>query len=185
MDIASNEAFFMAHTSVIHSSQNTVYSFACKSNLMCTANERWRYITSNVVSHWQGSTQNETRSLWWPLSAWKKSHHRFSANGAVFNLGQILAYLVHFITRPQLYLGFFHFGWPSFCANTIFGNWWLNCILCVEITLFLLAGIILQHVALFQNDDIAACLLWVLTPPLFKCYLIPRNWNGIESYTHS
>ena len=34
---------------------------------------------------------------------------------AVFDIAQILAYLVHNMSRSQLYLGFGHFGWlPSF-----------------------------------------------------------------------
>ena len=34
---------------------------------------------------------------------------------AVFDIAQILAYLVHNMSRSQLYLGFVHFGWlPSF-----------------------------------------------------------------------
>ena len=34
--------------------------------------------------------------------------------GAVFDIAQILAYLVHNMSRSQLYLGFGHFGWlPS------------------------------------------------------------------------
>ena len=36
-------------------------------------------------------------------------------DGAVFDIAQILAYLVHNMSRSQLYLGFGHFGWlPSF-----------------------------------------------------------------------
>ena len=36
-------------------------------------------------------------------------------DGAVFDITQILAYLVHNMSRSQLYLGFGHFGWlPSF-----------------------------------------------------------------------
>ena len=36
-------------------------------------------------------------------------------DGAVFGITQILAYLVHNMSRSQLYLGFRHFGWlPSF-----------------------------------------------------------------------
>ena len=33
-------------------------------------------------------------------------------DGAVFDITQILAYLVHNMSRSQLYLGFGHFGWP-------------------------------------------------------------------------
>ena len=36
-------------------------------------------------------------------------------DGAVFDIAQILAYLVYNMSRSQLYLGFGHFGWlPSF-----------------------------------------------------------------------
>ena len=51
-------------------------------------------------------------------------HHRLrgrktttgsALDGAVFDIAQILAYLVHNMSRSQLYLGFDHFGWlPSF-----------------------------------------------------------------------
>ena len=38
-----------------------------------------------------------------------------AVDGAVFDIAQILAYLVHNMSRSQLYLGFGHFGWlPSF-----------------------------------------------------------------------
>ena len=33
-------------------------------------------------------------------------------DGAVFDIAQILAYLVHNMSRSQLYLGFGHFVWP-------------------------------------------------------------------------
>ena len=82
-------------------------------------------------------------------------------DGAVFDIAQILAYLVHNMSRSQLYLG--HFGWlPSlvylghladsllFSVNNILAGLWLNCISSVEITLFLLADILLQQRALFQ-----------------------------------
>ena len=50
-------------------------------------------------------------------------HHRprgktttgLALDGAVFDIAQILAYLVHNMSRSQLYLGFGHFVWlPSF-----------------------------------------------------------------------
>ena len=50
-------------------------------------------------------------------------HHRLrgktttgsALDGVVFDIAQILAYLVHSMNRSQLYLGFGHFGWlPSF-----------------------------------------------------------------------
>ena len=40
--------------------------------------------------------------------------------GAVFDIAQILAHLVHNMSRSQLYLGFGHFGWlPFFSVNNI------------------------------------------------------------------
>ena len=36
-------------------------------------------------------------------------------DGAVFDIAQILAYLVHNMSRSQLYLGFGHFGWLPSC----------------------------------------------------------------------
>ena len=72
-------------------------------------------------------------------------------DGAVFDIAQILAYLIHNMSRSQLYLGFGHFGWlPFFSVNNILAGLWLNCISSVEITLFLLANILLQHRPLFQ-----------------------------------
>ena len=53
--------------------------------------------------------------LWWAPSAKRKDHHGWALDGAVFDIAQILAYLVHNMSRSQLYLGFGHFGWlPSF-----------------------------------------------------------------------
>ena len=86
-------------------------------------------------------------------------HHRLrgktttgsALDGAVFDIAQILAYLIHNMSRSKLYLGFGHFGWlPSFSVNNILAGLWLNCISSVEITLFLLADILLLHMALFQ-----------------------------------
>ena len=56
-------------------------------------------------------------------------HHRLrgktttgaALDGAVFDIAQILAYLVHNMSKSQLYLGFGHFGWlPSFFRSTTF-----------------------------------------------------------------
>ena len=42
-------------------------------------------------------------------------------DGAVFDIAQILAYLVHNMSRSQLYLGFGHFVWlPSFFRSITF-----------------------------------------------------------------
>ena len=73
-------------------------------------------------------------------------------DGAVFDIAQILAYLVHNMSRSQLYVGFGHLGWlPSFFSvDNILAGLWLNWISSVEITLFLLADILLQHRALVQ-----------------------------------
>ena len=124
-------------------------------------------------------------------------------DGAVFDIARILAYLVHIMSRSQLYLGFGHFALAAFMkiighighfqwlgpndwweisqiwidikpigqmsdepwkffgytaladsilfsVNNILAGLWLNCISSVEITLFPLADILLQHRALFQ-----------------------------------
>ena len=71
-------------------------------------------------------------------------------DGAVLDFTQILAYLVHIMSRSQLYFGFGHFGWLASFFNNILAGLWLNCISSVEITLFLLADILLQHSTLFQ-----------------------------------
>ena len=44
-------------------------------------------------------------------------------DGAAFDIAQILAYLVHNMSRSQLYLGFGHFVWlPSFFGQEHFGG---------------------------------------------------------------
>ena len=70
----------------------------------------------------------------------------------MFDIAQIQAYLVHNMSRSQLYLGFGAILADSllFLVNNILAGLWLNCISSVEITLFLLADILLQHRALFQ-----------------------------------
>ena len=63
--------------------------------------------------------------LWggWGCEVSCGGHHRprgkttmgSALDGAVFDIAQILAYLVHNMSRSQLYLGFCHFVWlPSF-----------------------------------------------------------------------
>ena len=72
-------------------------------------------------------------------------------DGAVFDIAQILAYLVHNMSSSQLYLGLVILADSLlFSVNTILVGLWLNCISSVEITLFLLADILLHHWALFQ-----------------------------------
>ena len=66
-----------------------------------------------------------TREIWggWGCGVSCGGHHRprgkattgSALDGAVFDIAQILVYLVHNMSRSQLYLGFGHFGWlPSF-----------------------------------------------------------------------
>ena len=45
----------------------------------------------------------------WQITSWVTKN----LDGAVFDIAQILAYLVHNMSRSQLYLGFGHFGWLS------------------------------------------------------------------------
>ena len=76
-------------------------------------------------------------SLWggWGCEVSCGGHHRLTGrtttgsalDGAVFDIAQILAYLVHNMSRSQLYLGFGHFGWlPPFLVNSILAGLWLN-----------------------------------------------------------
>ena len=72
-------------------------------------------------------------------------------DGAVFDIAQILAYLVHNMSRSQWYLGFGHLADSLlFSVNNTWAGLWSNCISSVEITLFLLPDILLQHRTLFQ-----------------------------------
>ena len=69
---------------------------------------------------------SQNLSWWWGGWGCEVScigHHRLKGkttmvsalDGAVFDIAQILAYLVHNRSRSQLYLGFGHFGWiPPF-----------------------------------------------------------------------
>ena len=86
------------------------------------------------------STGNEEASLYWNAptpTLWGGwgcevscgGHHRqrgktttgSALDGAVLDFTQILSYLVHNMSRSQLYLGFGHFGWlPSTSVNNIF-----------------------------------------------------------------
>ena len=65
------------------------------------------------------------------VSCGGRGHHRprgktttgSALDGAVFDITQILAYLVHNMSRSQSYLGFGHFGWlPSFFSQQLFGG---------------------------------------------------------------
>ena len=72
-------------------------------------NERW------VVGLWA--------FLLWAPTAKRKDHHGVSSGWISTCFTQILAYLVHNMSRSQLYLGFGHFGWlPSFFGQKHFGG---------------------------------------------------------------
>ena len=72
-------------------------------------------------------------------SAGGKTTTRSALDWAVFDITQILAYLVHNMSRSRLYLGFGHFGWLTFfffiktrnfyiitCSALHLYIWWLN-----------------------------------------------------------
>ena len=78
----------------------------------------------NIFSRWH---------IWggWGYEVSCGGHHRLrgktttgsALDGAVFDIVQILAYLVQNISRSQFYLGFGHFGWlPSFIGQWHFGG---------------------------------------------------------------
>ena len=123
-------------------------SFCLSLNLWRSSWKGCNFEIKHITSSWGG----------WGCEVSCGGHHRLrgktttgsALDGAVFDITQILAYLVHNMSRSQLYLGFGHFGWLPFFVNSILAGLWLNCISSVEITLFLLADILLQHRALFQ-----------------------------------
>ena len=80
---------------------------------------------------WRSDQYNHSKLSHWCGGGWGcevscGGHHRPRGKtttgsalvGAVFDIAQILAYLVHNMSRSQLYLGFGHFGWlPSFFSQ--------------------------------------------------------------------
>ena len=59
--------------------------------------------------------------LWWAPLLRGTTTTGSALDGAILNFTQILAYLVHNMSRSQLYLGFGHFGWlPSFLRSITF-----------------------------------------------------------------
>ena len=80
-----------------------------------------------------------------------KTNTGSALDGAVLDFTKILAYLVHKWAD-------FNYIWGLailadsllFSVNNILAGLWLNCISSVEITLFLLADVLLQYRALFQ-----------------------------------
>ena len=122
-----------------------LHSVSCKvfirlvGNFLCMrpANERQDYNVKSSHIAW-AHTQNDPGSCedhWggWGCEVSCGGHHRLrgktttgsALDGAVFDIAQILAYLVHNMSRSQLYLGFGHFGWlPSFFQSIAF---WRAC----------------------------------------------------------
>ena len=90
--------------------------------------------------------------LWWAPSATRKDHHGVSSGwSSVWHRSNTGLSSTQYEQIPII-LGVRPF-WLNpffFSVNNISAGLWLNCISSVEITLFLLADILLQHRALFQ-----------------------------------
>ena len=90
--------------------------------------------------------------LWWAPSAKRKDHHGVSSGwSSVWHRSNTGLSSTQYEQIPII-LGVWPF-WLTpffFSVNNILAGLWLNCISSVEITLFLLADILLQHRALFQ-----------------------------------
>ena len=76
----------------------------------------------SLKKSWKKPHSSPVRGGGWGCEVSCGGHHRprgktttgSALDGAVFDIAQILAYLVHNMSRSQLYLGFGHFGWlPS------------------------------------------------------------------------
>ena len=89
--------------------------------------------------------------LWWAPSAKGKDHHGVSSGWSrVWHRSNTGLSSTQYEQIPII-LGVWPF-WLTpffFSVNNILASLWLNCISSVEITLFLLADILLQHRALF------------------------------------
>ena len=82
-------------------------------------------------------------------------------DGAVFDIAQILAYKYTIWADPNYTWGLAILANSLlFSVNNILAGLWLNCISSFEITLFLLADILLQHRALFQRTSNMYMHLW-------------------------
>ena len=93
--------------------------------------------------------------LWWATSADRKDHHgvssEWSSVGHCSNTGLSSTQyeqipIIFKLTRGLAILADSHL----FLVSNILAGLWLNCISSVEITLFLLADMLLQHRSLFQ-----------------------------------
>ena len=94
--------------------------------------------------------------LWWAPSAKRKDHHGVSSGwSSVWHRSNTGLSSTQYEQTPII-LGVWPF-WLTlfFSVNNILAGLWLNCISPVEITLFLLADILLQHTALFQCKGLA------------------------------
>ena len=90
--------------------------------------------------------------LWWAPSAKRKDHHRVSSrwSSTWFHANTGLSSTQH-EQIPIIFWGLAILADSLlFSVNNILEGLWLNCISSVEITLFLLADMLLQHRALFQ-----------------------------------
>ena len=109
-----------------------------------------------------------------------KTTKRSALDGAVFDCTRILAYyLVHGMSRSQLYLGFGHFVWLFFSVNNILVGLLLNCIWSVEITLFILPDILLQHRALFPVWRPGHTALYGLITAKTRQKVVPREADDV------
>ena len=90
--------------------------------------------------------------LWWAPLAKRKDHHVVSSGwSSIWHCSNAGLSSTQYEQIPII-LGVWPF-WLTplfFFVNNILAGLWFNCISSVEITLFLLADILLQHWALFQ-----------------------------------
>ena len=98
------------------SSRDTGQFYICRQNAK-------NYSQKHQFLHIVETETYEIHQGGWGCEVSCGGHHRpkgktttgSALDGAVFDIAQILAYLVHNMSRSQLYLGFGHFGWlPSF-----------------------------------------------------------------------
>ena len=98
--------------------------FLCNSNSWNWNWYQFRFQFRNWPQPWWGCTLGQDLSRFHSWETWLVKwtpnelinyFDRLSPLTAVFDTAQILAHLVHNMSRSQLYLGFGHFGWlPSF-----------------------------------------------------------------------
>ena len=99
--------------------------------------------------------------LWWAPSAKRKDHHGVSSGwSSVWHRSNTGLSCAQY-EQIAIILGVWPF-WLTrsllFSVNNILVGLWLNCVSSVEITLFLLADILLQHMALFQCQGLVKSL---------------------------